>query len=69
MNNRHRIVKITMKGFGLYLFYNIFTSIRKEYVVEQARVIREYLPLTQTAGAFRRRLLTLLGEAAHPRRS
>ena len=44
MDNRHRFVRIVMKCFGVYMLYNIATILKKETVLEQARVIREYPP-------------------------
>ena len=42
MENRHRFVRIVMKCFGAYLCYNIVTIMKKEMVLEKARVIKEY---------------------------
>lgn len=37
-------MRIVMKCFGAYMLYNIATIVKKEMVLEQARVIKEYLP-------------------------
>lgn len=43
MDNRHRFVRIVMKCFGAYLCFNIVTIMKKEMVLEKARVIKEYI--------------------------
>jgi hypothetical protein len=42
MEGRHRVVKIIMKCAGAYFLYNIVDIMRKEMVLEKARVIKEY---------------------------
>jgi hypothetical protein len=41
MDSRHRVVRVVIKCFGAYMLYNIATIIKKEMVLEKARVIKE----------------------------
>lgn len=39
--NRHKVVRIVVKCFGAYMLYNIFDIVKKEVVLEKARIIKE----------------------------
>jgi hypothetical protein len=41
MSMRHRFTKLVLKGCGLYFIYNIVHIVRKEMVLEEARMIKE----------------------------
>lgn len=51
MDNRHRFVRIVMKCFGAYLCFNIVTIMKKEMVLEKARVIKEYIFMVMKAAS------------------
>lgn len=42
MESRHRVVKFILRAAGVGMVYSIFTIFRKEMILEQARVIKEY---------------------------
>jgi len=42
MENRHKIVKFILRCSGIFFIYNIGAIVKKEMVLEQARIIREY---------------------------
>lgn len=39
--NRHRVVKFVVKCFGAYMLFNIVDIVKKEFVLEKARIIKE----------------------------
>ena len=53
MDCPHRFVRIVMKCFGAYLCFNIVTIMKKEMVLEKARVIKSILCSMKAAGEIR----------------